>query len=108
MLLRHPRAVLGVAACLLVVFGAIGTGVEGRLDPTTLNVPGTASSRANEMLREHFGDSAPFAILLQGPAGEIDRQGPELIRVLRRDPDVSTLSPWDQGSVGRLRPAPGR
>jgi hypothetical protein len=47
LLLRHPRSVLAVAALLLVVLGAIGTGVEDRLDPTTLNVPGTASSRAN-------------------------------------------------------------
>jgi RND superfamily putative drug exporter len=108
MTLRHPRGVLAVAAFLLLVLGVIGTGVEGRLDPTTLNVPGTPSSSANELVREHFGDSAPFAILLQGPAAEIDRQGPELVRALRRDPQVSTLSPWDQGSVGRLRPAPGR
>jgi RND superfamily putative drug exporter len=106
--LRYPRGVLAVAAFLLLVLGAIGTGVEERLDPTTLNVPGTPSSSANQLVREHFGDSAPFAILLEGPAGEIDRQGPELIRALRRDPGVTTLSPWDQGSVGRLRPAPGR
>jgi RND superfamily putative drug exporter len=97
-----------VAAVLLVVLGVIGTGVEGRLDPTTLDVPGTASSRANAMLREHFGDSAPFAILLRGPAAAIDRQGPQLVRALRRDPKVTTLSPWDRGSVSRLRPDPRR
>jgi RND superfamily putative drug exporter len=107
-LLRHPRGVLAVAVLALLVLGAIGTGVEGRLDPTTLNVPGTASSRANAMLRQHFGDSAPFAILLRGPAAAIDRQGPEVVRALRRDPRVSTLSPWDRGSVGHLRPSPRR
>jgi RND superfamily putative drug exporter len=100
--------VLVVAALLLAALGVIGTGVENRLDPTTLNVPGTKSSRANEMLREHFGDSAPFAILLRGPAAAIDRQGPELIRALRRDPKVTTLSPWDRGSVAPLRPSPNR
>ncbi|MGV1046899.1 MAG: MMPL family transporter [Solirubrobacterales bacterium] len=97
-----------MAAVLLVGLGLVGTGVEGRLDPTTLNVPGTASSRANALLQEHFGDSAPFAILLQGPAAAIDEQGPELIRALRRDPAVTTLSPWDRGSVSRLRPSPNR
>ena len=86
LLLRHPRAVLAVAAAILVVLAVIGTGVEDRLDPTTLDVPGTESSRGNEMLREHFGDSAPFAILLRGPAAAIDRQGPELIRALRAGP----------------------
>jgi RND superfamily putative drug exporter len=108
LLLRHPWAVLVVAAIFLVGLGAIGTGVQDRLDPTTLDVPGTESSRGNEILRQHFGDSAPFAILLQGPAAAIDRQGPRLIRALRRDPRVTTLSPWDTGAVKRLRPDPRR
>ena len=99
---------MAVAAVLLVALGAIGLNVEDRLDPTTLDVPGTASSSANELLREHFGDTAPFAILLEGPPAAIDRQGPRLIRALRQDPAVSTLSPWDRGAVGRLRPRPGR
>jgi RND superfamily putative drug exporter len=106
--LRHPRAVLAAAALLLAVLGIIGTGVEKRLDPTTLNVPGTDSSRANQLLREHFGDTAPFAILLRGPAAAVDRQGPELVRALRRDPKVTTLSPWDRGNVSQLRPDPRR
>ena len=106
LLLRHPRGVLAVAAIVLVVLGVIGTGVENRLDPTTIDVPGTKSLEGNELLRAHFGPSAPFAILLQGPAAAIDRQGPEMIRVLRRDPKVTTLSPWDTGSVQRLRPKP--
>ncbi|MDX6626300.1 MAG: putative drug exporter of the superfamily [Solirubrobacterales bacterium] len=100
--------VLAIAVVLLAVLGIIGTGVESRLNPTTLNVPGTESSQANELLHEHFGDSAPFAILLQGPAKAIDRQGPQLVRALRRDPNVTTLSPWDRGSVSRLRPSPDR
>jgi putative drug exporter of the RND superfamily len=107
--LRYPRGVLAAALLLLLVaLGLIGTGVESRLDPTTLDVPGTESSRANELLREHFGDTAPFAILLRGPAKAIDRQGPRLIEALRRDPRVTTLSPWDNGNVQRLRPTPRR
>ncbi len=106
--LRHPRAVLAVAAVVLATLGVIGTGVEERLDPTTLSVPGTDSSLANDLLREHFGDTAPFAILLRGPAAALDRQGPELIRALRRDPKVTTLSPWDRGDVDQLRPDPRR
>jgi RND superfamily putative drug exporter len=106
--LRHPRAVLAVAAVVLVALGVIGTGVEERLQPTTLNIPGTESSRSNELLRDHFGASMPFAILLRGPAAALDRQGPELIRALRKDPEVTTLSPWDKGSVVDLRPTPQR
>jgi RND superfamily putative drug exporter len=105
-ILRHPRRVLGAALVVLVVLGALGAGVEGKLNPTSLEIPGTPSSRANRMLREHFGESAPFVILLRGPAKALDRQGPALIRALRRDPAVTTLSPWDRGSVQRLRPNP--
>jgi RND superfamily putative drug exporter len=86
----------------------IGIGTENRLDPTVLDVPGTESSRSNQILREHFGDSAPFAILLRGPGKAIDEQGPELIEALREDPKVTTLSPWDTGEVGRLRPTPNK
>ena len=105
-LLRYPKAVLAVAAAILVALAVIGTGTEDRLDPTTLDVPGTKSLQGNELLREHFGDSAPFAILLKGPGPALERQGPELIGALREDPRVTTLSPWDRGSVSRLRPSP--
>jgi RND superfamily putative drug exporter len=107
-LLRHPRAVLAIAVALLIALAVIGTGTEDRLDPTTIDVAGTESSRSNELLREHFGETAPFAILLRGPADAIDRQGPELIEALREDPRVTTLSPWDSGSVERLRPTPNK
>jgi putative drug exporter of the RND superfamily len=105
-LLRHPRRVLAAALLFLLVLGAIGVGVEGKLSPTSLEIPGTSSARANRILRENFGDSAPFVILLRGPAKALDRQGPELVRALRRDPTVTTLSPWDRGAVQRLRPRP--
>lgn len=99
---------LSVAAILLIALAVIGTGTDSRLDPTTLDVPGTESSRSNQILREHFGDSAPFAILLRGPAKALDRQGPQLVAALREDPRVTTLSPWDTGSVQRLRPKPSK
>ncbi len=104
--LRHPRATLGLALAAVVALGVLGLGVEGRLRPTSLGVPGTESARAGKLLRAHFGDSAPFAILLRGPAAALDRQGPGLIRTLRRDPRVTTLSPWDRGHLARLRPNP--
>jgi putative drug exporter of the RND superfamily len=106
LLLRHPRHVLAIALLALVALGLLGAGVEGKLSPTSLEIPGTSSARANKMLREHFGDSAPFVILLRGPAKQLDRQGPSLVRALRRNPGVTTLSPWDLGAVQRLRPAP--
>jgi RND superfamily putative drug exporter len=96
--------VLAVALVGIVALGILGAGVEGKLSPTSLEIPGTSSAAANEMLREHFGDSAPFVILLRGPAKQLDSQGPTLVRALRRNPGVTTLSPWDLGAVQRLRP----
>jgi RND superfamily putative drug exporter len=104
--LRRPRITLLVGAIILLVLGAIGLGVNDRLKPTSLEIHGTDSSKANELLRKHFGDSAPFAILLEGPKAQLDKQGPRLIRALREDPKVTTLSPWDRGQVDQLRPSP--
>jgi len=89
-----------------MLLGILGTGLEGRLVPTSLSVPGTPSARGADLLRSHFGESAPFAILLRGPAAALDRQGPALIRALRRDPALTTLSPWDGHALARLRPGP--
>jgi len=108
LLLRYPRRVLAVAFVVLAVLGILGLGVNSKLQPTSLNIAGTPSSTANAMLTSSFGNSAPFAILLRGPAASLDEQGPALIRDLRRDPKVTTLSPWDRGSVARLRPSPDK
>jgi len=107
-MLRHPRRVLAISLLFVAVLVSFGFSLEERLSPSTLSINGTESQRANDLLREHFGDTALFAIMLQGPPEAIDRQGPELIRALRRDPKVTTLSPWDRGSVGQLRPEPDR
>lgn len=107
-LLRHPREILLVAAIVLAALAVVGTGVDSRLDPTTLDVPGSSSQKANALLEEHFGPSAAFAILLRGPADALEEQGPRLVRALRAEPNVSTLSPWDKGSVEGLRPTPER
>jgi putative drug exporter of the RND superfamily len=106
---RGERRLLAASVVLLVVLGVLGAGVEGRLSPTSLEIPGSESARATRLLREHFGNSAPFVILLRGPAKQLDRQGPRVVRALRRSsPAVTTLSPWDRGTVQQLRPGPRR
>ncbi len=104
--MRRPRVVIAVALVAIGVLAVIGLGVQDRLRPVSIGIDGTESGRGEDLLKEHFGETAPFAILLQGPPRELDRQGPDLIRKLREDPSVSTVSPWDRGSVGRLRPGP--
>ena len=63
--LRYPRALLAVALALIAVLAVLGHGVDEKLRPTSLDVPGTESAKANSLLHRYFGDSAPFAILLQ-------------------------------------------
>ena len=104
--MNKPRVTLAIALVAIAALGVAAIGVEGKLRPTSLGVPGTASARAEALLRERFGDSAPFAILLRGPAAALDRQGPGLVRALRESPGVTTLSPWDRGDLARLRPSP--
>jgi RND superfamily putative drug exporter len=105
---RHPWRTLAALAVPFVVLAVLGLGLDARLSPSSLSIPGTEASRANAMLEAHFGPSAPFPILLRGPAAAIDRQGPSLVRALRAEPGVTTLSPWDRGEVARLRPSPRR
>jgi putative drug exporter of the RND superfamily len=105
---RRPWRTLAALAVPIVVLAVLGLGLDARLSPSSLSIPGTEASRADTMLEAHFGPSAPFPILLQGPSAAIDRQGPRLVRALRAEPGVTTLSPWDRGDVARLRPSPRR
>ncbi len=104
--LRRPWVVLVAALVVIAVLAVLGQGVEGKLRPTSLSVPGTDSGKARELVHRYFGDTASFAVLLQGPPAELNRQGPALIRKLRTDPAALTVSPWDKGSVADLRPSP--
>ena len=97
-----------MAFVLVAVLVGYGFSLEQRLSPSTLDINGTSAARSNELLKEHFGDTAFFPILLQGPREAVNEQGPELIRALRRDPKVTTLSPWDRGAVEEMRPGPRR
>jgi RND superfamily putative drug exporter len=102
---RHPKLTLGAAVAVLALLAVVGSGVEARLRLTSTTVPGTESSRADALLRVHFGESAPFAILLRGPAAALERQGPRLVATLWRVPEVTAISPWDRGvGLAGLRP----
>jgi RND superfamily putative drug exporter len=106
--LARRRAVVVLATTLVVVaaFGVVGLGVEDHLEPTSLAIGGTSSARGEGLARGHFGESSPFAVLLRGPAGTIERQGPKLAAVLRREPGVTVISPWDPAPAARKLPAP--
>jgi RND superfamily putative drug exporter len=109
-LVKHRRPLAGLLVVLLacLVLGVLGLGVEEKLEPLSLKVPGTSASDGEALAQSHFGDSSPFIVLLRGPAAAVDRQGTRLVAALRQDPSATTISPWDRGSVAALRPAPGK
>src|SRR4051794_14960726 len=105
---ERGRAIATVAAILafVAVLGVVGLGVENRLRPTSLAIPGTESERGEELASESFGESSPVAVLLRGPAGPLEQQGRELTRTLRRDPTLTVVSPWDPSPAARKLPGP--
>ncbi|MBA3865675.1 MAG: MMPL family transporter, partial [Solirubrobacterales bacterium] len=105
---RRPLAGLAIVLAACAVLGVLGLGVEGKLAPLSLSVPGTSAAAGENLATAHFGDSSPFAVLLRGPGAAVERQGPALVRALRRQPAATVISPWDRGSVAALRPGPGR
>jgi putative drug exporter of the RND superfamily len=103
---RRAYVILAATALVVSLLGVIGLDVEEKLHPTSLAIDGTASARGEELAQDRFGDSSPLAVLLRGPAAEIERQGPRLARTLRRDPELTVISPWDPGPTAGKLPAP--
>ncbi len=90
---------------MVLALGFAGRGVEDKVLPTELLVPGTEAHRWDDIREGHFGEDA--AVLLRGPAAAIDRQGPALARDLALRPGTRALSPWSAGRESQqLRPSP--
>ncbi|HET9152949.1 MAG TPA: MMPL family transporter [Solirubrobacterales bacterium] len=83
-------------------------GVEQKLEPVSVRIAGTKTAEAEDLVRQTFGESSPFVILLRGPAPALDRQGESFVAELRRQPGATVISPWDRGSLAALRPGPRR
>ena len=101
------RPKVSLAACIVLIGAlvAIGAGIKDSLSPTVVVVPGTESSRAQTLAEDEFGPSVLVPILLQGPAAQLDVQGPKLVRDLSARPDTRVMSAWSTGDVGKeLRP----
>src|SRR5919109_2249299 len=107
---RRPKLVIPVWATFVVLLGLWGGGllgnkrVEDKLLPTRILVSGTDSNRAEELASGHFGEK--LAVLLTGPAAEIDKQGRPLARALATRPNTSAISPWHPKAAPKLRPSP--
>jgi RND superfamily putative drug exporter len=105
--IRRPKLALTFWALIAAVLVVIGFGISNSLSPTITVVPGTQSSRAQQLADAHFGPSQLVPILLQGPAAQLDRQGPALVRALSSRAKTRVMSAWDGGAVTEtLRKSP--
>src|SRR5919109_3312319 len=105
---RRPRAVLGFWASAFVVALFFVDSARDNLHETDLQIPGTASERAANLTERQFGGTISMAILLKGPPGLVDRQGPEIVQRLERIDGVQVLSPYAIGGARTLREPPGQ
>lgn len=102
-----PKLSLAVWATAVLVLALIGFGVAKSLAPTIVVVPGSESSRAQQLAEANFGPTQLVPILLRGPASELDKQGPKLVKDLLKRPHLRALTAWDAGSAAsELRPSP--
>ena len=105
--IRRPKASLAIWLIVGVVLSLIGLGVSKSLSPSVTVVPGTQSSRAQQLSGAQFGPTQLVPILLEGPKSQLDRQGPALVAAIARRPHTRVMSAWDAGSAAAsLRPKP--
>lgn len=98
--INRPRTTLVLWAVVAAVLVAIGAGVKGNLSPSVVVVPGTESSHAQTLADEQFGPSVLVPIMLQGPAAQLEAQGPRLVLDLSERSDTRVMSAWSSGPVG--------
>jgi len=103
---RHAVLVLVGWAIVVLAFALIGRGVEDKVQPSLLFVPGTESDEWRDVRAGSFNES--LIVLLVGPASEIDRQGPKLADALQRRTGTRAISAWSPRAkqVQALRPSP--
>ena len=104
---RHAPWVLVGWALVVLAFAFIGRGVEEKVQPSLLFIPGTESTDWRDVREGSFNEA--LIVLLVGPAQEIDRQGPRLAEALQRREGTRAISPWNPRAkqVEALRPSPG-
>ena len=104
--IRRPKLALAFWGTFAAILVAIGLGVSDRLSPTMTFVPGTESTRAEDLAESQFGPQHARPDPAHGASGQLDRQGPPLVRALKRRDDTRVLSAWDAGEAGEaMRPS---
>lgn len=105
--IRRPKTALAIWLVVAAALAAIGFGVSSTLSPSITVIPGTQSSRAQDLGKAQFGPTQLVPILLEGPKAQLNREGPPLVSALAKRPYTRVLSAWDAGTASKgLRPKP--
>ena len=102
--IAHPRRTLAIWGAIAGILALLGMGVADRLHNTDIAIPDTKAGKAEELAKQRFGDSSGVLILLEGPKGSLNHQGPKLARRLDRQSNISVTSPWTPGLRSALSP----
>ena len=102
--IAHPRRTLAIWGAIAGILALLGIGVADRLHNTDIAIPDTKAGKAEALAKQRFGDSSGVLILLEGPKGALNGQGPKLARRLDRRPNISVTSPWTPGLHSALTP----
>lgn len=104
--IRRPKLSLVTWLIVAAALTAVGFGVSSSLSPSITTVPGTQSSRALSLANAQFGPTQLVPILLEGPKGQLNTEGPKLVTALAKRPHTRVLSAWDTGPASStLRPS---
>ncbi|UTI66777.1 hypothetical protein NBH00_11345 [Paraconexibacter antarcticus] len=95
---RAAEATIALWAAVTLVLVVQGLSFAARISPSSIEVPGTSSEKAQQVAARYFGIDASISVLLEGPRADLDRQGRRLVRRLRVHKDYRVLSPWDRGA----------
>ncbi|HLJ01967.1 MAG TPA: hypothetical protein VKT31_00925, partial [Solirubrobacteraceae bacterium] len=105
--MRRPKLALSTWLVIAVVLSIIGLGGASSISPQVTTTRGTESYKAQQLAEQKFGPTQLLPILLEGPKAQLDRAGPNLVRLLVKQPYTRALSAWDGGSAASsLRPSP--
>jgi putative drug exporter of the RND superfamily len=97
--IRRPKLALAGWVAVGIALTLIGLGVSSSMAPSVTVVPGTQSSRAQQLANAQFGPTQLVPILVEGPKAQLDRQGPALVRALDKRAHTRVLSAWDGGDA---------
>ena len=112
LVVRRSRTTLVLFVLGLVVAGALGSGVFGRLQAAGFDDPGSDSAKAAAQLRDQFGVADPVAALAVETRNGLDADAAAataLVGRLRAEPGVTNvISYWTSGRPPSLAGSDGR